>query len=104
MKQFYRVVRKIDNKPIALDGKGFHYTRGEAIKKARMFDGKIEPLSDDENDRELLREAMENLKFSFAEVLAYCGFEKEFNNKYPFEKNFKEVVSDVIAWVDSELE
>lgn len=102
MKQFYRVVR--DGKPIALDGKEFHYTRGEAIKKARMFDGKIEPLSDEENDRELLKEALESMKFAFCEVLAYCDWEKEFGSKYPFHKNFREMVDDVITWVENEVE
>jgi hypothetical protein len=102
MKQFYRVIRKADNKPMTLDGKEFHYTRGEAIKKARQFDGKIQPLSEEENDRELLREVLENLKFSFCEVLAYCDAEKEFGSKYPFEKNFREIVDDVIVWVNDE--
>lgn len=101
-KQFYRVILKADNKPMELYGKELHYTRGEAIKKARMFDGKMEALSEDENNQEILREALETLKFSFSEVLTYSGWEKEFGSKYPFEKNFKEVVDDVIAWVNDE--
>lgn len=104
MKQFYRVILKADNKPMALDGKEFHYTRGEAIKKARKFDGKIQPLSEEENNRELLRESLETLVFSFCEVLAYSGWDKEFNDKYPFPKNFREIVDDVIEWVESENE
>jgi hypothetical protein len=102
MKQFYRVVKNSDGKPLEMDGKEFHYTRGEAIKKARVFDGKIQPLSDEENDRELLRESLVNLQFAFAEVLAYSGFEKEFGSKYPFQKNFREMVDDVIHWVEDE--
>ena len=102
MKQFYCVILKSDSKPMALNGKELHYPRGEAIKKARMFDGKIEALSDEENDRELLREALENLKLSFCEVLVYCDDEKEFGSKYPFGKNFREVVDDVIEWVEDE--
>ena len=103
-KQFYRVILKADNKPMELYGKELHYTRGEAIKKARMFNGKIEALSEEENNQELLREALENLRFSFCEVLANCDCEKEFGSKYPFGKNFREMVDDVISWVESEVE
>ena len=108
MKQFYRVVvkRTADGKagkPLTIDGKELHYTRGEAIKKAKMFGGKIQPLSEEENNRELLRESLENLKFAFVDILYYCDFEKEFGSKYPFTKNFREVVDDVIYWVEDEV-
>jgi hypothetical protein len=104
MKQFYRVIKKADNKPLESNGKEIHYTRGEALKKSKMFDGKIEPLSDEENDLELLKEAFVNLKFAFAEVLAYAGHEKVYNDKYPFNKNFREMADAVIEWTDSETD
>jgi hypothetical protein len=101
-KQYYRVNLKVNCKPMTLDSKELHYSRGEAIKKARMFNGKIEALSEEENNQELLREAMENLKFAFCEVLQRCDYETEFGSKYPFQKNFREMVDDVIVWVDDE--
>lgn len=101
--KFYRVIKNVDGKPLEMNGKELNYTKGEAIKKARMFDGKIEPLSEEENDQEILREALENLKFAFTDVLTHSGWEKEFGSKYPFQKNFCEVVDDIIAWVDDEI-
>jgi hypothetical protein len=86
---------------MTMNGKELHYTRGEAIKKARLFNGRIEPLSDEENDHELLRESLVNLEFAFADVLSLYDNNEDFNKNYPFEKNFKEVVNDVIKWVES---
>ena len=103
MQQYYYVM--VDGKPVAHhDGKLCTYTRGEAIKKARLFNGKIEAVPEDVNIKENLKEALRGLQAAFVNVLDVCDHEAEFNSKYPFHKCFIELTHDVIDWVDSEVE
>jgi len=102
MSKYYHV--EVDGKPLESMGVIQIYTPGEAIKKARIFKGKVVPLSDEENAEQNMKVALINLKDAFCQVLEASDFEKEFNDKYPFGRCFLELTDKVIEWVESEVE
>jgi hypothetical protein len=102
MSKYYHVEK--DGKLLESMGVVQVYTPGEAVKKARLFDGKVVPLSEEENAKEVMKAALINLKNAFCEVLDASGFETEFNSKYPFDRCFRELTDMVIDWVESEVE
>ncbi len=61
------------------------------------------PLSAKENNPDTLKQTLINLKHAFCDVLEHCDYEQQFNDKYPFDRCFRELTQDVIEWVDSEI-
>jgi hypothetical protein len=103
MSKYYHV--EVDGKPLESMGIVQVYSPGEAAKKARIFEGKVVPLSEEENAKQNLKESLINLKNAFCQVLDASGFETEFNSdKYPFDSCFIELTHKVIDWVESEVE
>jgi hypothetical protein len=103
MCKYYHV--EVNGKPLESMGVVQVYTPGEAVKKARLFDGKVVPLSEEENAKEVMKAALINLKNAFCEVVEATDFETEFNpNTYPFDRCFLELTDKVIDWVESEVD
>jgi hypothetical protein len=102
MCKYYHV--EVDGKPLESMGAVQVYSPGDAIKKARLFGGKVVPVSEEENAKQNLKESLINLKNAFCQVLEASSFETEFNSeKYPFDRCFIELTDKVIEWVDSEV-
>ena len=102
MKKYYHVI--VDGRPLEIGGKPAIYTRGEAIKKAHAWNGKIKEVDEETAANEEMKEALFSLKNAFLGVLQASDYETEFDSlKYPFDCNFKEMVNKVIDWVDYEM-
>jgi hypothetical protein len=102
MCKYYHV--EVEGKPLESMGAVQVYSPGEAIKKARLFGGKVVPLSDEDNAKEVMKAALINLKDAFYQVLEASEFTDEFNpEKYPFDKCFRDLTSEVTSWVESEV-
>jgi hypothetical protein len=100
MTKYYHVI--VDGKPLEFGGVPVVYSRGQAIKKARQFVGKIQALSPEASAKEEMKAALQKLETAFLNVLNVSDYEHQFNDKYPFQKNFAEIVDDVIEWISSE--
>jgi hypothetical protein len=102
MCKYYHV--EVNRKPLESMGVIQVYTPGEAIKKARLFGGKVVPLSQEENAKEVMKAALINLKNAFCEVLEASDYETEFKSElYPFDRCFSELTDKVIEWIGSEV-
>jgi hypothetical protein len=103
MCKYYHV--EVDGKPLESMGVIQVYSPAEAAKKARIFEGKVVPLTEEENAKEVMKAALVNLKNAFCEVLEASENTSEFDpEKYPFDRCFRELTDKVIDWVDSEIE
>lgn len=101
MSKYYCVT--VDGEPLkSFEGSIQCYTRGEAVKKSKMFNGKWFPVSYEVNRKINLKKSLIHLKDAFCDVLENCSCNEQFGDKYPFPKEFVSMVKDISDWVYDE--